>query len=317
VYNAGRYTVGRQYVKEGLERVLNRKNRESPPVQAKATGDIEAKIIAASCSEPPAGYSRRTLGLPEERSKVMIGIELSDTAIRGVLKKTPLKPHQKECRCIPAKENAALAACMEDVLEVYHRPYDEKRPVICMDEQPVQLLGEKREPIPMNEKHGKREDNEYVRKGTCGVFMFAEPLGGRRYVSASRQRTKKDRGREVKSIVTEEYPAADKAVLVMDNLNTRTLSSLYETFPAEEAFRTARKPEVHHTPKQGSWLNIAEIELSAMTSRCPDRRIDTLEKLSGELGAWHFERNEKQKIVKRQFTTEDARIKLHGLYSNF
>jgi hypothetical protein len=203
---------------------------------------------------------------------------------------------------------------MEDVLEVYHRPYNERKPVICMDEQPVQLLGEKREPIPMNEHHSKREDNEYVRKGTCSVFMFVEPLGGRRYVSASRQRTKKDWAREVKSIVTEEYLQADKVVLVMDNLNTHTISSLYEAFPAEEAFRIAQKLELHYTPKHGSWLNIAEIELSAMTSQCLGRRIDTLEKLGGELGAWQLERNKKQKTVKWQFTAEDARIKLHHLY---
>jgi hypothetical protein len=203
---------------------------------------------------------------------------------------------------------------MEDVLEVYHRRYDEKRPVVCMDEQPVQLLGEKREPVPMNDHHGKREDNEYVRKGTCSVFMFVEPLGGRRYACASRQRTRKDWAREVKSIVTEQYPLADKVVLVMDNLNTHTPSSLYETFPAEEAFVIAQKLELHYTPKHGSWLNIAEMELSAMTSQCLDRRIDTLEKLQSELGAWQLDRNRKQKIVKWQFTTEDARIKLHKLY---
>jgi hypothetical protein len=205
----------------------------------------------------------------------------------------------------------------EDALEVYRRPYDERRPVICIVEQPVQLFGEKREPLPMNEHHGKREDNEYIRKGTRGVFMFVEPLGGRRYVCASRQRTKKDWAREVKSIVTEQYPVADKVVLVTDNLNTHTLSSLYETFPAEEAYRIAQKLEIHYTPKHGSWLNRAEIELSAMRSQCLDRRIDRPEKLTTELEAWQLDRNEKQKIVRWQFTAEDARIKLHGLYPYF
>jgi hypothetical protein len=203
---------------------------------------------------------------------------------------------------------------MEDVLEVYHRPYDEGRPVICMDEQPVQLLGEVREPVPVNEHHGKREDSEYERKGTRGVFMFVEPPGGRRCVSASRRRTREDWAREVKSTVTEQYPQAEKAVLVMDNLNSHTLASLYQTFPAEEAFEIARKLEIHYTPKHGSWLNIAEIELSAMTSQCLDRRIDTMEKLSSELEAWQVARNEKRNPVKWQFTTVDARIKLHGLY---
>jgi hypothetical protein len=133
-------------------------------------------------------------------------------------------------------------------------------------------------------------------------------------VSASRRRTREDRAREVRRIVTEEYPRAVKAVLVMDNLNTHTISSLYEAFPADEAFRIAQKLENHYTPKHGSWLNIAEIELSAMSSQCLDRRIDTLEKLSGELKAWQVERNEQGKLVKWQFTTEDARIKLHHLY---
>jgi hypothetical protein len=183
-----------------------------------------------------------------------------------------------------------------------------------MDEQPVQLLGEVREGMPMNERHCKREDSEYERKGTCSVFMFVEPLGGRRYVSASRQRTRKDWAREVRSIVMEQYSEAEKVVLVMDNLNTHTVSSLYEAFPAKEAFELARKLEIHYTPKHGSWLNIAEIELSTMTSQFLNRRIDTLEKLQGELAAWQQDRNRNHKTVKWQFTTEDARIKLYGLY---
>jgi transposase len=207
------YMVSKQYVKEGLDRALNRKKRERPPVPAKVTGAVEAKIIALSCSEPPVGHARWTLRLLEDRSEAVVGIKLSHAAIGGVLKKTPLKPHQKECWCIPPKGNAAFVAAMEDVLEVYHRPYDEKRPVLCMDEQPVQLLGEVREAEPMNEHHSKREDSEYVRKGTSSVFMFVEPLGGRRYVSASRRRTKKDWAREVKSIVTKEYPQAEKVVM--------------------------------------------------------------------------------------------------------
>ncbi|MDR0637637.1 MAG: IS630 family transposase [Spirochaetaceae bacterium] len=312
-------TVSEQYVKEGIERVLNRKKRETPPVPAKAAGETEAKIIAASCGEPPPGYSRRDLRLLEERDKVELGIELSDTAIRTVLKKTPLKPHLKECRRVPPKGNAAFVASMEDILEAYHRPYEEKRPVICMErtkvrERPVQLLGEKREPERMNERRGKREDNKYVRKGTCSIFMFAEQLGGKRYVSASAQRTRKDWAREVKSIVREQYPQAEKAVLVTDSLNTHTISSLYESVPAPEAFETGQKLETHDTPKHGSWLNIAETELGAVTSRCLDRRVDTPEKLPSELEAWQRDRNQNQKTVNRQFTTEYARIKLHSLY---
>jgi hypothetical protein len=144
--------------------------------------------------------------------------------------------------------------------------------------------------------------------------MFVEPLGGKRYVSASRKRTRWDWTREVKLIVMEQYPHAEKVVVVMDNLNTHTIFSLYIGFPAEEAFEIAQKLELPYTPKHGSWLNIAEIELRVMTSQCLDRRIDTLEKLSTELEAWQVDRNEKQKQVKWQFTTEDARIKLYSLY---
>jgi hypothetical protein len=183
-----------------------------------------------------------------------------------------------------------------------------------MDEQPVQLLGDTRERIPMNEHHCVREDNEYIRKGTCSVFMFVEPLGGRRYVSASERRTRQDWAREVKSIVIERYPRAEKVVVVMDNLNTHTLASLYEAFPAEEAFEIAQRLEIHYTPKHGSWLNIAEIELSAMTSQCLNRRIGMLDTLKRELQAWQHDRNRNQKTVKWQFTTKDARIKLHSLY---
>jgi hypothetical protein len=166
----------------------------------------------------------------------------------------------------------------------------------------------------MNGQHSKREDNEYVRKGTCSIFMFVEPLGGKRYVVASERRTRQDWAREVKSIVTEQYPQAEKVVLVMDNLNTHTATSLYEAFPPQEAFGIAQKLEIHYTPKHGSWLNIAEIELSAMTSQCLDRRIDTLDKLNGEVRAWQHERNRNQKTVKWQFASEDARIKLRSLY---
>jgi hypothetical protein len=202
---------------------------------------------------------------------------------------------------------------MEDVLEVYQRPYDAKKPVICMDEQPVQLLGEVRNPLPMNENHCKREDNEYERKGACSIFMFTEPLGGKRFADASIRRTKQDWAREIKAMV-EQYADAEKIVLVMDNLNTHTISSLYETFPAKEAFGIAQKLEIHYTPKHGSWLNIAEIELSAMTSQCLDRRINSMDKLSAELNAWQLDRNTHHKTVKWQFTAADARIKLLGLY---
>jgi transposase len=203
---------------------------------------------------------------------------------------------------------------MEEVLEVYKRPYNEAYPVICMDEKPLQLLGDQRPPQPMTTTHNRREDSEYVRCGTCSIFMFNEPLGGTRYVSAQEHRTKKDWAIEIHSLLTKHYPHAEKVVLVMDNLNTHTIASLYETFPAKEALEMAQRLEVHFTPKHGSWLNMAEIELSALTSQCLNRRIDNLPKLRKEIRAWQRDRNRNRKTIKWQFTTADARIQLHSLY---
>jgi hypothetical protein len=233
------------------------------------------------------------------------------------VKRNALKPWQKQEWCIPPAQSSEFVAKMEDVLEVYKRPFNRDIPVVCMDEQPVQLLGEKLEPIAMNPHHSKQEDHEYVRKGTCNVFMFTEPLAGKRYVSVSEQRTKKDWTREVKALLTEHYPDAEKVVLVMDNLNTHTPSSFYELFKPDEARNLIERLEIHYTPKHGSWLNIAELELSALTGQCLCRRIDCIDKLSNEIQAWQKNRNAGQKTVNWQFTTQDARVKLFGLYPCF
>jgi len=204
---------------------------------------------------------------------------------------------------------------MEDVLAVYERPYDENTPVVDMDEKPYQLLGDTREPLPVKPGSARLEDYEYQRNGTCSIFIFTEPLSGWRYAEAFPQRTKKDWAHRIKWLLDEQYPKAEKVVLVMDNLNTHTISSLYEAFPPEEAFRLARRLEIHFTPKHGSWLNIAEIELSAMTAQClGGRRIPDIITLNEELAAWHARRNRSQKGVDWQFTAADARIKLKRLY---
>lgn len=203
---------------------------------------------------------------------------------------------------------------MEDILDVYARPYDPDLPVICMDEKPYQLLDEAREPIPMKSGCPKRIDNEYIRNGTCAIFVFTEPLAGRRHVNVRKRRTKTDWAEEIKELLTVHYPENERICLIMDNLNTHVISSLYETFDPREARDLARRLEIHHTPKHGSWLNIAEIELSAMTSQCLDRRIPTVEQLTKELKAWSSERNLSAKAVDWQFTTDDARIKLRRLY---
>jgi hypothetical protein len=204
---------------------------------------------------------------------------------------------------------------MEDVLAVYARAYDRQKPVVCMDEKPYQLLEHVREPLPLRPGATEKVDNEYMRNGTCSIFIFTEPLAGWREAEALPHRTKTDWADKVKWLLDEQYPDAEKVVLVMDNLNTHTISSLYEAFPPEEAFRLAQRLELHFTPKHGSWLNIAECELSAMTMQClGSRRIATIETLNTELEAWHIRRNNMQKGVDWQFTTENARIKLKRLY---
>jgi transposase len=194
---------------------------------------------------------------------------------------------------------------MEDVLEVYSRTYDEKRPVICMDEKPLQLLSDARRPIRCKPGEPERYDNEYVRHGTCSIFLFCEPLGGWRSADASEHRTRADWAEHVRVLIDRDYPDAERIVLVMDNLNTHRISSLYEAFEPAEALRIAQRPEIHYTPKHGSWLNIAEIELSALGRQClGTRRIDSLGQLNAELACWQGNRNANQKgTVDRLYST--------------
>lgn len=203
---------------------------------------------------------------------------------------------------------------MEDVLTVYARPHDPRFPVVCMDEKPYQLLGHAREPISATPGQDRKEDSEYVRHGTCSIFCWVEPLRGWRHVDAQPRRTRLDWAGQVDRLLTVDYPDAETVVLVMDNLNTHTIGSLYEAFPPEKAFALAQRLEIHYTPKHGSWLNIAEIELSALTRQCLDRRIDNLDVLNSELAAWQQATNADQRQVNWHFTTADARVKLRHLY---
>jgi hypothetical protein len=205
---------------------------------------------------------------------------------------------------------------MEDVLAVYARAHDPARPVVCMDEKPYQLLDHARDPIPAGPGQDLKEDSEYVRHGTCSIFCWVEPLAGWRRVDAQPHRTKIDWARQVQRILTLDYPDAETVVLVMDNLNTHGIGSLYEAFEPAEAFALAQRLEIHHTPKHGSWLNIAEIELSALTRQCLNRRIADLDILNAELAAWQNQTNTEQRQVDWHFTTDDARIKLRHLYPN-
>ena len=205
---------------------------------------------------------------------------------------------------------------MEDVLSVYARIYDPRRPVVCMDEKPYQLLEHARDPIPATAGRDLREDSEYVRHGTCSIFVWVEPLAGWRRVHALARRTRLDWAAQVKELLTVDYPDVEAVVLVMDNLNTHSIASLYEAFEPQEAFALAQRLEIHHTPKHGSWLNIAEIELSALTRQCLQRRISDLDVLNTELAAWQHATNADQRQVDWQFTTEDARTRLRHLYPN-
>ena len=203
---------------------------------------------------------------------------------------------------------------MEDVLDVYELPYDLQRPIVCMDEKPYQLLGDAREPLAMRPGDIQKVDSEYVRNGTCSIFAFIDPLGGRHHVSVHEHRTALDWAEEMKYLVDEMYPDAEKIILVMDNLNTHKPASLYKKYPPEEARRLRKKLEIHYTPKHGSWLNMAEIELNVLTRQCLSRRIETIEKLRTEIAAWEAERNQNQEKILWHFQTADARTKLISLY---
>lgn len=218
---------------------------------------------------------------------------------------------------IPPEANGEFVAHMEDVLDQYTRPSDPKRPLIGLDELMKQLVRETRAPLPMGPGKPERYDYEYERNGVGNVFLFSDPLQGKRWTRVTEQRTRVDFAEAIRWLVDELYPDADCIVLIMDNLNTHTLGSLYEAFSPEEAWRLARKLEIHYTPKHGSWLNVAEIELSVLSRQCLDRRIHDLQMLETEVTAWQHRRNAEGGRIDWRFTTDDARIKLKHLYPSF
>jgi hypothetical protein len=205
---------------------------------------------------------------------------------------------------------------MEDILDTYALPYDSKIPLICMDEKPFQLLGHVIEPIPMKPGKIQREDYEYTREGTCSIFVFTEPLKGWRHIEATKQRTRIDWAHQIDQLFSKFYPDAERIRMIMDNLNTHTLASLYQAFSAEKARSLSKRLEIHYTPKHGSWLNIAEIELSVVTQQCLGRRIPTIDILNLQLSAWEKSRNDSTNHVNWHFNTENARGKLRHLYPN-
>jgi hypothetical protein len=216
--------------------------------------------------------------------------------------------------CIPPQEDARFVAQMEDVLEVYERPYDEMRPVVCLDEAAKQILGEVRAPLPLKAGQPERFDNEYERRGTCALFMMFEPLASWREVVVRERRTGMDYAQVVRYLCDEKYPDAEKIVLVQDNLNTHGVWSLYQASEPHEAQRLAKRIEWHYTPRHGSWLNMAEIELSVLARQCLKERMESQENIERQVKTWQERRNAQKVKVEWRFGIKDARCKLKRLY---
>ena len=305
--------VRRRYVERGLKAALKR----APTGHRAATldGAGEAHLIALTCSTPPHGRNQWTLQLlADEMVKLQYTEAISYETVRQVLKKNELKPWSKEEWCIPPKASAAFVSQMEEILDLYAQPLDPQRPLVCMDETSKQLLADVREPLPLEPGQPLRYDTEYERNGVNNLFLAFAPLLAWRTVTVTDQRTKLDWAAFVKDLVDVHFPQADVITLVVDNLNTHTIASLYEAFEPAEAHRIARKIDLHYTPKHGSWLNMAEIEFSALSRQCLNRRIPDTDLLTREVAAWSTERNTHCATVDWRFTCKDARIKLKHLY---
>lgn len=232
----------------------------------------------------------------------------------GHTKKNELKPWQKQQFCLPSEANVEFVYHMEDVLEGYQRPYDQEAPKICMDEGCKQVRTDTRQPIPMEAGQAERIDYEYERKGVCSVFVAVEPETGACQLRVSERRTRKDWALFLREVIQVQYPQAKKIVLVMDNLNTHTPAAFYEICEPAEARRLIERLEIHYTPKHGSWLNMAEIELSVLARQCLSGRFESTQAVAQRVEAWQRERNQAQVTINWRFTTEDARLKLKRLY---
>ena len=306
----------KRLVTEGFELAPNGKKRQEPPTPPKLDGEAEAKLIAMRLGKPPVGYGHWTLQLlADERVALEVVDSISHETVRKTLRKNGMTKRKIEYWVIPPQQDAEFVACMEEVLETYAEAYDPKHPVLCMDEQPVQLLKETRVPIAATKKHGKRVDYEYERNGTASIFMFAEPLSGFRQATARERRTKADWAIEVAQRLDTRYADCEYVTLVCDNLNTHTKGAFYEAFEPDLARAYLKRIKFCYTPKHGSWLNVAECELSCLTSQCMSgRRIGELTELQTEIAVWSDKTNAKQRGVDWQFRIENARVKLKRLY---
>jgi transposase len=308
------YRTKRRFVVGNLDFALSEEPR--PGAARKLSGREEALLVATACSNPPAGRARWTLELlAGEMVKLSDHANLSRETVRRRLAENELKPWRQDMWCIPEVDGTYVAR-MEDVLDLYAEAPDAKRPVICFDESPTQLIGEARQPIPAAPGQPRRYDYEYCRNGTANLFVFLDAHRPWRTVKITDQRTARDFAECMRDLVDIHYPQADLVRVVLDNLSTHSPGALYEAFPAPEAHRILQRLEFHYTPKHASWLNMVEIEIGVLRGQCLNRRIGKRTQLLAEIAAWEQQRNQAAARVKWLFTTERARTKLAQAYPN-
>jgi transposase len=306
------YRTKRRLVEVSLEAALSEEPR--PGAERKLSGKEEALLIATACSKPPAGRARWTLELlAGEFVKLIEHESLSRETVRRRLAENDLKPWRKDMWCIP-EVDAEYVARMEDVLDLYAEEPDPKRPVVCFDESPTQLIGEVREPIPAKPGQLERFDCEYRRNGTANLFVFLDAHRPWRKVKVTDRRAAEDFAKCMRELSDVHYPKAEKIRVVLDNLSTHSPSALYQTFPAPEARRILRRLKFHYTPRHASWLNMVEIEIGVLRTQCLDRRIDSRQLLENEITAWEHARNQSRARIQWMFTTEKARTKMGRAY---
>ena len=306
------YRTKRRFVEGNLDLALSEETR--PGSGRKLTGKEEALLIATACSSPPEGRARWTLELlAGEMVRRTEHAELSRETVRRRLKENKLKPWQQDMWCIPQVDGTYVAR-MEDVLDLYAEKPDPKRPVVCFDESPTQLIGEVRQPIAAAPGQPRRYDYEYRRNGTMNLFVFLDAHRPWRTVKVTEQRTALDFAECMRDLVDKHYPAADVIRVVMDNLSTHGPGALYEAFPAPEAHRMLQRLDIHYTPKHASWLNMVELEIGVLRGQCLDRRIGDRKKLISEIAAWVKQRNKAKARIKWMVNTEKARTKLARAY---
>ena len=306
------YRTKRRFVEGNLDLALSEEPR--PGAERKLTGKEEALLVATACSSPPAGRARWTLDLLADALVRLTAHEsLSRETVRRRLAENKLKPWRRDMWCIP-QVDADYVARMEDVLDLYAEAPDPKRPVVCFDESPIQLIGEARLPIPAKQGQIERYDYEYRRNGTANLFVFLDVNRPWRKVKVTEHRTGRDFAQCMRELVDIHYPQAEQIRVVLDNLSTHSAGALYETFPAPEARRLMRRLEFHYVPKHASWLNMVEIEIGVLAAQCLDRRIESIAQLTAETAAWEQQRNATGARIKWMFTTEKARAKMGRAY---